>query len=152
MNHKLFNPVTVGDVELNNRIVMAPMTRSRAAQPNDVPTELNALYYGQRASAGLIITEGTQVSDVGKGYSFTPGIYSEEQIQGWALATQAVHEKGGKIAAQLWHVGRMSHSSLHTNHEQPIAPSAIQAKASVFIANEKVKGPWYLPRCQEQWI
>lgn len=69
MNHKLFNPVAVGDVELNNRIVMAPMTRSRAAQPNDVPTELNALYYGQRASAGLIITEGTQVSDVGKGYS-----------------------------------------------------------------------------------
>ncbi|MFX5738049.1 alkene reductase, partial [Acinetobacter baumannii] len=98
MNHKLFNPVIVGDVELSNRIVMAPMTRSRAAQPNDVPTELNALYYGQRASAGLIITEGTQVSDVGKGYSFTPGIYSEEQIKGWALATQAVHEKGGKIA------------------------------------------------------
>ncbi len=130
MNHKLFNPVIVGDVELSNRIVMAPMTRSRAAQPNDVPTELNALYYGQRASAGLIITEGTQVSDVGKGYSFTPGIYSEEQIKGWALATQAVHEKGGKIAAQLWHVGRMSHSSLHSNHEQPIAPSAIQAKAS----------------------
>lgn len=152
MNHKLFNPVTVGDVELNNRIVMAPMTRSRAAQPNDVPTELNALYYGQRASAGLIITEGTQVSDVGKGYSFTPGIYSEEQIQGWALATQAVHEKGGKIAAQLWHVGRMSHSSLHTNHEQPIAPSAIQAKASVFIANEKGEGamvPAEMPRAMD---
>lgn len=140
MNHKLFNSVVVGDVELNNRVIMAPMTRSRAAQPNDIPTELNALYYAQRASAGLIITEGTQVSDLGKGYSFTPGIYSDEQIKGWSLTTKAVHEKGGKIAAQLWHVGRMSHSSLHINHEQPIAPSAIQAKASVFIANENGEG------------
>ena len=140
MSTILFTGITTGNTSLNNRVIMAPMTRSRAAQPGDVPTENNALYYAQRASAGLIITEGTQVSDIGKGYSFTPGIYSAEQLQGWALVTKAVHERGGKIAAQLWHVGRVSHASLHQHGEQPIAPSAIKAETAVFIANEKGEG------------
>lgn len=140
MNNDIFAPLKVGDIELQNRVIMAPMTRSRAAQPGDIPTELNAQYYAQRASAGLIITEGTQVSDLGKGYSFTPGIYSLEQIKGWSKVTQAVHDNGGKIAAQLWHVGRISHSSVHLHHEQPIGPSAIQAQASVFIAQNGQAG------------
>lgn len=111
---------------------MAPMTRSRASQPGDVPNALMAEYYAQRASAGIIITEATQVSMQGMGYAKTPGIYSQEQIEGWKLTTGAVHQAGSKIFLQLWHVGRVS--SAKVNGLQPIAPSAITAKeTSVYI-------------------
>ena len=131
----LLLPLAVGNLTLRNRIVMAPMTRSRAQQPGDVPTALNALYYAQRAGAGLIVSEGTQISRLGQGYAYTPGIYSEAQLAGWRQVTEAVHAAGGLIAAQLWHVGRMSHRSLQAGGEAPIAPSPIQAKAQVFIAD-----------------
>jgi N-ethylmaleimide reductase len=120
----LFSPVQLGAYILPNRIVMAPLTRNRAGQGN-APRELNALYYAQRASAGLIITEASQVSPQGVGYPATPGIHSEAQIEGWKLVTQAVHAQGGRIFLQLWHVGRISHPSLQPNGELPVAPSAI---------------------------
>ncbi|AEA42795.1 alkene reductase [Fluviicola taffensis] len=128
----LFEPYSFGDNSLSNRFVMAPMTRSRASQPGDVPNALMAEYYQQRASAGLIITEATQVSLQGMGYAKTPGIYSIEQVEGWKLTTAAVHEKQSKIFLQLWHVGRVSSSKV--NGLQPIAPSAVIAKnTSVYI-------------------
>lgn len=135
MSNLLLSPLAVGNLALRNRIVMAPMTRSRAQQAGDVPTALNALYYAQRAGAGLIVSEGTQISRLGQGYAYTPGIYSEAQLAGWRQVTEAVHAAGGLIAAQLWHVGRMSHRSLQAGGEAPIAPSPIQAKAQVFIAD-----------------
>jgi N-ethylmaleimide reductase len=119
----------VGDVELSHRVVMAPLTRLRSTQPGDVPNALNATYYAQRASkGGLLISEATQISLQGKGYPAAPGIHSAEQIEGWKLVTQAVHAKGGLIFLQLWHVGRMSHSSLHPEAGVPVAPSAIAPK------------------------
>lgn len=117
-------------LETSNRIAMAPMTRSRTSQPGDVPNEMMATYYRQRASAGLIVTEGAPVSAVGRGYSMTPGIYTEEHIEGWKKVTQAVHEEGGKIFIQLWHVGRRSHSDI--SGSQPLAPSAIKIPDQVF--------------------
>ncbi|WP_342662578.1 hypothetical protein [Hahella ganghwensis] len=113
MTTTLFETYHLNDVHLPNRILMAPMTRCRTAQPGNIPTATMAEYYAQRAGAGLIITEATQISQQGQGYSFTPGIYSREQIQGWKLVTRAVHEAGGRIFLQLWHVGRMSHASFH---------------------------------------
>jgi N-ethylmaleimide reductase len=121
---KLLTPVRLGDLELPNRVLMAPMTRRRAAAGN-VPTELNATYYAQRASAGLIVTEATQVSPRGVGYPDTPGIHTEAQVQGWRLVTDAVHQRGGRIFLQLWHVGRISHPDLQPGGVLPIAPSAI---------------------------
>ncbi|HEY0199837.1 MAG TPA: alkene reductase [Rhodanobacter sp.] len=129
----LFQPITVGDLELTNRIVMAPLTRDRAAAGN-VPTDLNATYYAQRASAGLIIAEATQISPEGQGYIATPGIHSREQIEGWKKVTAAVHAKGGRIVLQLWHVGRISHVSLQPDGQAPVAPSAIRAEAKTFTA------------------
>ena len=126
----LFDKLTIGEITLENRIIMAPLTRMRSVQPGDVPQELNALYYSQRASAGLIISEATQISPQAKGYPATPGIYSKEQVEGWKLITKAVHEKGGKIFLQLWHVGRISHKSLQIDNILPVAPSAIPAKNS----------------------
>jgi N-ethylmaleimide reductase len=120
----LFTPTVVAGHTLAHRIVMAPMTRARSTQPGDVPNALNALYYAQRACAALIVTEATQISPQGKGYSFTPGIYSPEQVAGWRLTTDAVHAAGGRIFAQLWHVGRMSHPDFH-NGRLPVAPSAV---------------------------
>jgi N-ethylmaleimide reductase len=131
----LFLPYRLGEIELNNRIVMAPMTRSRALEQN-VPNPIAATYYAQRASAGLIITEATQVSPQGVGYIRTPGIHSAEQVAGWARITEAVHHAGGKIFLQLWHVGRISHPDFHGG-ELPVAPSAIAARGQVFTA----KGP-----------
>lgn len=128
---KLFTQVKVGDLHLANRVVMAPMTRARSTQPGDVPNEMNAIYYAQRASAGLIISEATQISPQGKGYSFTPGIYSVEQIAGWKLVTQAVHKAGGRIYLQLWHVGRMSHPTFHQG-ELPVAPSAVPFEGAIW--------------------
>ncbi|WP_242205945.1 alkene reductase [Aestuariivivens insulae] len=122
----LYKPYQMNGKALTNRFLMAPMTRSRATQPGDIPNKLMAEYYGQRASAGIIITEATQVSLQGKGYAKTPGIYTQEQIEGWKLVTDEVHKKGSKIFLQLWHVGRVSSSKV--NGLQPIAPSAIPAK------------------------
>jgi N-ethylmaleimide reductase len=129
---KLFTSYALGNMVVKNRFLMAPMTRSRASQPGDVPNALMARYYAQRASAGLMITEATQISMQGMGYAHTPGIYSQAQIEGWKFTTKAVHEAGGKIFLQLWHVGRVSSSKV--NHLQPIAPSAIIAKeTSVYV-------------------
>ena len=130
----LFSPYRLDGLVLPNRIVMAPMTRSRARQPGDVPTELNALYYSQRASAGLIVTEATQISPEGKGYAWTPGIYSEDQRDGWRLVTEAVHAAGGRIVLQLWHVGRVSLASIQPGGRAPVAPSAIRARDTKVFA------------------
>ena len=130
----LFQPYTLGDLELPNRVLMAPLTRARAGQPGDVPMALNAQYYRQRAGAGLIFSEATQVSPQGKGYAFTPGIHSRDQIEGWRQVTDAVHEAGGRIYLQLWHVGRVSRPELQPNGEQPVAPSAIKPETMVFIS------------------
>lgn len=132
MKDTLFTPYNMNGIILENRFLMAPMTRSRASQPEDIPNELMAEYYGQRASAGIIITEATQISLQGKGYSKTPGIYTKEQIEGWKLITDEVHKKGSKIFLQLWHVGRVSSSKV--NGLQPIGPSSKIAKeTNVYI-------------------
>jgi len=127
----LFSPVQVGPYALANRIVMAPMTRSRAG-PGNVPTAMNATYYAQRASAGLIVSEGTQISPQGVGYPGTPGIHSAEQIAGWARVTDAVHGNGGRIFLQLWHVGRISHPTLQPDGALPVAPSAIRPEGKLW--------------------
>lgn len=133
MNAHLFARLQLGGLTLPNRIVMPPMTRARAAL-GEVPTDLMALYYSQRASAGLIITEGTQVSRQGQGYAWTPGLYTREQVAGWSKVTAAVHRAGGRIFAQLWHVGRLSHVSLQPEGQSPIGPSALSAQGvQVFI-------------------
>lgn len=133
-NPILFTPKKIGSALASNRIVMAPMTRSRSAT-GDVPTDLMASYYTQRVSAGFIITEATQISQQGKGYSFTPGMYSAAQVEGWKKVTSAVHENGGTIFSQLWHVGRMSHESFHAD-KTPVAPSALAPDARVWIVGE----------------
>jgi N-ethylmaleimide reductase len=130
----LFDPTHVGDLQLANRIVMAPLTRNRA--PDAIPTPLMAEYYTQRASAGLLITEATAISHQGQGYSDVPGLYGTEQLDGWKRVTEAVHDAGGKIVVQLWHVGRVSHNELQPGGGQPVAPSAITAKTkTVLIKN-----------------
>lgn len=129
----LFTPTRIGDIEVRNRVFMAPLTRNRASRGSDAPNALNVEYYRQRAGAGLIITEGTQVSQRGQGYIWTPGIYSQAQIEGWKAVTDAVHDEGGRIAAQLWHVGRVSHVSLQPDGQAPIAPSAVRAETKTYI-------------------
>ena len=130
----LYQPFNLGDLQLPNRILMAPLTRSRSKQPGDIPWELNATYYAQRASAGLIFSEATQVSPQGKGYAFTPGIHSEAQVEGWRKVTSAVHDSDGRIYLQLWHVGRISRPELQPEGQQPVAPSAIKPDgAQTFI-------------------
>src|SRR5215467_7287887 len=128
----LFSPYRLGELELANRVVMAPMTRSRALAGN-VANPLAATYYAQRASAGLIVTEATQVSPQGVGYIRTPGVHSAEQVAGWRKVTDAVHGAGGKIFLQLWHVGRISHPDFHDG-ALPVAPSAVAAQGTVFTA------------------
>jgi N-ethylmaleimide reductase len=142
MTHKLFEPARIGDIEVANRVVMAPLTRSRADEAaGDIPgSPMNVEYYRQRSNAGLIISEGTQVSPVGKGYMATPGIYSDAQVEGWKPITQAVHEAGSKIVAQIWHVGRVTHPNL-TGGAQPIAPSAVAAKVVAYTHAGKVDAP-----------
>jgi len=139
MSDPLFRPLTLGALQLPNRIVMAPMTRCRSSQPGDVPNALMAQYYAQRAGAGLIVSEATQISRQGQGYSFTPGIYSAEQIDGWRRVTDAVHAAGGRIVLQLWHVGRMSHPLFHDG-ESPVAPSALAPDAQVWVVRNGVGG------------
>ncbi len=129
----LFEPVRLGPYRLANRIVMAPLTRSRAGA-DGVPRPLMADYYAQRATAGLIIAEGTNVSPQGRGYAFTPGIFSDAQVEGWRRVTQAVHVRGGRIFPQLWHVGRISHPSLQLDGALPVAPSAIRPQATSYTA------------------
>lgn len=124
----LFQPLRLGRLQLANRILMAPLTRSRAAQPGDVPSAMNARYYAQRATAGLIVAEASQISRQGQGYAFTPGMYTDAQERGWRLVTDAVHAAGGRIAAQLWHVGRISHHLLQEDGGPPVAPSALRAE------------------------
>jgi N-ethylmaleimide reductase len=142
----LFAPSQLGPLLLPNRIVMAPMTRNRAGAGN-VPTALNAEYYVQRASAGLIVTEATQVSPQGVGYPGTPGIHSDAQVEGWRLVTDAVHRAGGRIFLQLWHVGRISHPSLQPDGALPVAPSAIAAEGEAFTASGPQ--PFVVPRALE---
>ncbi len=123
MSVSVFDALAVGPLTLKNRVLMAPLTRMRAGQPGDVPTALMAEYYRQRASAGLVITEASQISPEGKGYADTPGIYSAEQVAGWKTVTQAVHAEGGLICMQLWHVGRVSHTSLQLDGQAPVSAS-----------------------------
>lgn len=152
MSHSLFDPCELGPYTLKNRIIMAPLTRSRSAQPGNIPTRLNAFYYAQRASAGLIISEATQVSPQGQGYAWTPGIHTSEQVAGWRLVTDAVHVAGGLIYMQLWHVGRVSHPALQPGGHLPVAPSAIPLHGMAFIANEKGQPelvPFVTPRALE---
>ena len=133
----LFEPYALGPLTLANRIVMAPLTRNRAGK-GLVPSEFAPEYYSQRASAGLLISEATQISQQGQGYQDTPGIYSPAQIDGWRAVTDAVHAKGGRIFAQLWHVGRISHVDLQPDGGAPVAPSALRAESKTFVNNSFV--------------
>ncbi|MGF6606010.1 2,4-dienoyl-CoA reductase-like NADH-dependent reductase (Old Yellow Enzyme family) [Paraburkholderia sp. WSM4175] len=138
----LFDPLQIGDITLPNRIIMAPLTRQRAEEIR-VPNALMARYYAERASAGLILSEATSVTPQGVGYAETPGIWSQEQVEGWKLVTQAVHDAGGKIFLQLWHVGRIS-DPLFLNGELPVAPSAIAAGGHVSLV--RPERPFVTPR------
>ncbi len=130
----LFHTTELGPYRLKSRIVLPPLTRSRSSQPGNIANNLMATYYQQRAGAGFMVTEGTQIEPRGQGYAWTPGIHSPEQIEGWRRVTEAVHAQGGVIFAQLWHVGRVSHTSLQPDGGAPVAPSAIAAdNVSVFI-------------------
>ena len=143
----LFQPVKVGSCVLTNRIVMAPLTRSRAA-PDGIPRQLMVEYYEQRSSAGLIIAEGTNISPQGRGYAFTPGIYSEPQVEAWRNITGAVHRRGGHIFVQLWHVGRVSHPSLQPSGALPVAPSAIRPQGTTAYTEAGFQ-PCVTPRALE---
>lgn len=135
---KLYDPTEIGALSLKNRIVMAPLTRNRS--PGAVPNDLNVEYYRQRASAGLIVTEATPVSHQGQGYADVPGLYLKESLDGWKKVTDAVHAEGGKIIVQMWHVGRISHTSLQPDGGQPVAPSAVTAKSKTFIYDKDGNG------------
>jgi N-ethylmaleimide reductase len=142
----LFSPVRMGAHQLRHRVVMAPLTRMRASQPGNIPNEMNARYYAQRASAGgLLVTEATQISQRGQGYPATPGIHSPEQVAGWRLVTDAVHDKGGLIFLQLWHVGRISHSSHQPDGGLPLAPSPVKPAGNAFTASWE-RAPFETPR------
>lgn len=146
MSDPLFTPVAFGALELEHRVVMAPLTRLRSRQPGDVPQPLNAEYYGQRASrGGLIIAEATDVSEQARGYPGAPGIYSPEQVEGWKAVTEAVHARGGRIVLQIWHTGRISHSSMQPSGALPVAPSAI-APAGMHMTRTGEPTPFETPR------
>jgi N-ethylmaleimide reductase len=135
VHDNLFTPLTLGAVDVPNRVFMAPLTRMRATPPGDVPNDLMREYYTQRASAGLVIAEGSQVSPQGKGYMDTPGIHSDEQVAGWRRVTDSVHEAGGRIALQLWHTGRVSHESLHDGRP-PVSASALPYRNRTTVRGE----------------
>lgn len=145
MKNILLSPLKIGDLELKNRIIMAPLTRQRAGLER-IPNEMMAAYYAQRATAGLILTEATSITPLGVGYEDTPGIWNQKQIEGWKLVTKAVHEKGGKIFLQLWHVGRISDPHF-LNGELPVAPSAVQPKGHVSLL--RPQRPYVTPRALE---
>lgn len=134
----LFDSLVAGDLALANRVVMAPLTRNRS--PKAVPQPVTATYYAQRATAGLIITEATAISHQGQGYADVPGLYGADQIEGWKRVTSAVHQAGGRIVVQLWHVGRISHTSLQPDGGAPVAPSAITAKSKTYVIDAEGKG------------
>jgi N-ethylmaleimide reductase len=140
INTSLWNPIDVGDIPLEHRLAMGPMTRNRST-PKGIPTELNAEYYAQRASTALIISEGTQPSEDGQGYLLTPGSYTDEQSAGWQRVTDAVHDAGGRIVIQLMHVGRISHMANTPHGRQPVAPSAVKPAGIMFTAS----GPQEMP-------
>ncbi|PQJ33674.1 alkene reductase [Salinibacter sp. 10B] len=143
MASPLFSKIDVGALSLPHRVAMAPLTRNRAGEGN-VPVALNATYYRQRASAALIVSEATQVAPKGQGYPRTPGIHSEAQVEGWKKVTEAVHEAGGRIFLQLWHVGRISHSAYHDG-ERPVAPSAVEPEGQVLTPDLEMV-PFETPR------
>ncbi|MFC4171231.1 alkene reductase [Microvirga sp. GCM10011540] len=148
-NDPLFEPVKLGALELKHRVVMAPLTRMRSKQPGNVPYDLNAEYYEQRASdGGLLITEATDINPQSHGYNWVPGIYTLKQIEGWKAVTAAVHAKGGMIVNQIWHVGRVSHTSLQPDGALPVAPSAIAAPGEIFTS-EGNPVPFETPRALE---
>ncbi|MGO1766888.1 MAG: alkene reductase, partial [Advenella sp.] len=142
----LFAPTTMGALELSNRIAMAPLTRSRYGE-DGIPGQLHATYYAQRAGAGLIVAEATNISAQGRGYAATPGIWNEQQVAGWKIVTDAVHAAGGKIISQLWHVGRFSSSQLQPDGAAPVAPSAIKAEGQTYTTEGFV--PVSVPRALE---
>ncbi|MFM0356993.1 alkene reductase [Paraburkholderia nemoris] len=142
MTKHLFNPIKLGRLSLDHRVAMAPLTRSRAGQPGNVPTDLNVEYYRQRAGAALIVSEATQISQQGQGYAWTPGIHTEQQIEGWRAVSKAVHEEGGHMFLQLWHVGRVSHPVFQPNGSLPVAPTAMPVPGKTFILDEAGNGVW----------
>ncbi|MEF0938715.1 alkene reductase [Rhizobium sp. BR 362] len=135
---KLFEPTKLGDISLANRIVMAPLTRNRS--PNAVPNDLNVKYYAQRATAGLIITEATAITHQGQGYADVPGLYTQEALDGWKKVTDAVHANGGKIVVQMWHVGRISHTTLQPNGGNPVSSTSRRANAKTYLVNSDGSG------------
>ncbi|WP_286133176.1 alkene reductase [Tatumella sp. OPLPL6] len=146
MHSSLFTPLELGGIPLRNRIALPPLTRCRSAQPGNIPNEMMRDYYVQRASAGFMVTEGTQIEPRGQGYAWTPGIHSAEQIAGWQHVTQAVHAQGGTLFCQLWHVGRVSHRALQPQQQPPIAPSALTAtNVRVFIETGPGEGELVAP-------
>src|ERR1700758_2138381 len=134
----LLAPFTLGDLRLKNRIVMAPLTRTRAQNPGKVPNALMAEYYAQRAGAGLIITEGTFVSEQGQGWYGAPGIYNEEQRAGWQRVTDSVHKAGGLIFVQLWHQGAVSHRLLYDDDRVPLGPSALNPEQLIHVKGGRI--------------
>lgn len=142
MTKHLFNPIRLGSHTLAHRVAMAPLTRSRAGQPGNLPTAMNVEYYRQRAGAALIVTEATQISQQGQGYAWTPGIHTEEQVEAWRAVSEAVHNEGGTIFLQLWHVGRVSHPVFQPNGALPVAPSALPVPGKTFIIDENGNGVW----------
>ena len=140
-NSELFNTVKIGDLDLPNRVFMAPMTRSRSVAPGHTQTPLHALYYAQRASAGLIITEATQISVQGQGFIWTPGIFTDEQVESWKLVTDAVHNAGGHMFVQLWHVGAISHNVFQPDHKSPVSSSAWTPQGDAFVGDYHPDGP-----------
>lgn len=144
----LFEPLTVGDLAVKNRVWMAPLTRCRSLLPGHVPWELNAAYYRERSTAGLILTEATEICQEGRGYPGVPGLFKEEQVAGWKKVTAAVHESGGTIVCQLWHVGRASHPAFQPGGKDPVAPSAIAADGEVHLPDGS-KEPYPVPRALE---
>lgn len=146
---KLYSPISFGSISLGHRVVMAPLTRLRSKQPGNIPWDLNVEYYRQRASeGGLIISEASQIAPQGQGYPASPGIHSDEQVEGWRKVIDAVHARGGKFAIQLWHVGRVSHSSLHPEDGLPVAPSAIPPSGKTYTADWQLV-PYETPRALE---
>lgn len=140
-NAPLFEPLKMGDLTLPNRIIMAPLTRARSTYPGHEQTPLHALYYAQHAGAGLIISEATQISQEGQGYAWTPGIFTDEQVESWKLVTDAVHNAGGRIFCQLWHVGAISHSVFQPDGGQPVSSSAHTPEGDAFVGSYHPDGP-----------
>lgn len=143
----LFDAGSIGGIEVKNRVVMAPMTRNRATPGSLVPTPLMAEYYRQRAGAGLIVTEATQVSWQSVGYPDTPGVHTDEQVEGWRRVTDAVHHAGGRIVVQLWHVGRISHPLYQPGGATPVAPSAVRPRGQLYTPQGML--PYETPRALE---